>query len=158
MYPSPHPHSGAVAQAQNAWFEAIANTCCPFPHSATGRTFIYIWINLWLLWADSNEHLKEKEESPNQYSKLDTTHSPTLRHSWSSAVGLKWFDKNSVTCKRKGKLLGFSKNISHFPRQPWKSREKDFSPVFKFFKYIHSAKQQWMGCWRHTWEVFLALC
>lgn len=35
-----------------------------------------------MLWADLNEHLKEKEESSNQYSKLDTRHLPKLRHSW----------------------------------------------------------------------------
>lgn len=94
-----------------------------------------------MLWADSTEHLKEKEESSNQYSKLDTRHLPTLRHSWylqRPVMWLKWFDKNSVTCKWKGKFLGFSENISHFLRQPWESCEKHFSPaLLKFFKYIH---------------------
>lgn len=114
-----------------------------------------------MLWADSTEHLKEKEESSNQYSRLDARHLPTLHHSWCLQRPVMWFkglDKNSVTCKIKGKFLGFPENISYFLRQSWKAREKDFSPaLLKFFKHIHYAKLQWMGPRRHTQEVFLAL-
>lgn len=77
-YPSPHSHT----VAQNAWFEAIATLAVP-SHTLQQKDF-HLDLNkpVATLWADSNEHLKEKEESSNQYSRLDTRHLPTLRHSW----------------------------------------------------------------------------
>lgn len=72
----------AVAEAQNAWFEAIATLAVP-SHTPQQKDFhLYLNKPVAMLRADSNEHLKEKEESSNQYSKLDAGHLPTLRHSW----------------------------------------------------------------------------
>lgn len=96
-------------------FWSYCYTCCPFPHSATkGLSFILEqtcgYVVSWL-----KRTLEREEESSNQYSRPDTTHCQHCTTADVSIMGLKWFDKNSVTFKRKGKFLGLSEKYLSLP-------------------------------------------